>query len=140
MAQFSRQGSTTWQATVMGGPRDLVGRFVLADKVQVEDQAWWDRHPDIRVIIQCADHAGGGFGQRQPFRYPVQLRHFKVDARDTQGRQAALEAALPAVEAALREGKDVLLHCMNSFHRAPVVAAAFHKRLTGKPVQAGLYL
>ena len=46
-------------------------------------------------------------------------------------RQRELDQALPKIQEALLAGRDVIFHCNQSFHRAPVIAAAAYRRMTG---------
>ena len=128
----ARQGSTTWRANILGGPSDLTGNFILAERLQVESLDWWEHHGCIAVIIQCAGERSG-----QPFNYPARdATHMIVDPRDQSQRQTMLDAALLKVKGALRRGQNVLVLCEQSFRRGLVVAAALTKALTGTPAQA----
>ena len=110
----------------------MTGYFVLAERGQVEDPEWWERHTGITVIVQCAGARSG-----RQFNYPVRgLKHMIVDPRDQEQRQNMLTEAMYDVRDALKRNQEVLLHCEQSFHRALVVAAAFMKRLTGRHPQA----
>ena len=81
------------------------------------------------VVSKCT-------GAHQKFNYPpfaARSQRVRVDPRSGNSkRQLELDQALPTVQAALDRGEDVVVHCMQSFHRGPVVAAAVYKRLTGK--------
>ena len=55
----------------------------------------------------------------------------RVDPRSKTYRQRELDQALPKIQDALLAGQDVIFHCMQSFHRAPVTAAAAYRRVTG---------
>ena len=48
-----------------------------------------------------------------------------------QYRQRELDQAMQYIQKALDGGQDVIFHCMQSFHRAPVAAAAVYRRVTG---------
>ena len=67
---------------------------------------------------------------RRDFTYPLAARSqvgtfARVDARgDLERSKRALAALLPDAEEVLRSGYDVLVHCEQSVHRGPVVAAA----------------
>ena len=127
-----RQRETKFKAIVLGGPPLLRGNYILAERWQVESQAWWDHASgmNVGVIVQCTNAL-------QHFRYPNSVnaaisQHFRVDPMDVEHRQLMLNEALPSIEACLKEGKDVLFHCEWSVHRGPIVAAAATWRLTGK--------
>ena len=129
-----RQGSTTLATLVLGGPSELRGCVMLAERVQVEDSEWCERHPNIKMIVQCARHPRGA----QHFKYGVRQKvlHAVVDPRNARDRQSQLNHAMPDIYKFLKEGETVLFHCEQSFHRAPVVLAAVMKKLTGTKAQA----
>ena len=84
--------------------------------------------------MQCTDGS-------KAFKYPKQARGcriLRVDGRDNERRQKQLDEAIAAISQKLRE-HDVLFHCEQSFHRAPVVAAAVMQRVTGMLAQVGHY-
>ena len=60
-----------------------------------------------------------------------QVTHVRVDPRSPQYRQRELDQAMQYIQKALHGGQDVIFHCMKSFHRAPVAAAAVYRRVTG---------
>ena len=55
----------------------------------------------------------------------------RVDPRSATYRQLELDQALQKIQDALLAGQDVIFHCVQSFHRAPVTAAAAYRRVTG---------
>jgi len=83
----------------------------------------------VELIVQCT-------GPRQLFNYPPcaarsQVKHVRVDVRSETFRQRELDQAIKPIQDALLAGQDVIFHCMQSFHRAPVAAAAAYRRVTG---------
>ena len=81
------------------------------------------------LVVQCTT-------PHQNFNYPPSAaeghaRHVRVDPRSERYRQPELHAAMPYIRNALPNGQDVIFHCMQSFHRAPVTAAAAYRRVTG---------
>ena len=57
------------------------------------------------------------------------------------GRQEALLKVLPDIVATLVSGKNVAVHCLNSFHRGPIAVAAILKALFGfKPRRTLKYI
>ena len=129
-----RQGSTIVPVNLGGDVPQFHGNIIFAERCQVESGAWWSRHKDISLIVQCTD------GSRR-FKYPRQsqsCRILRVDGRDSERRQKQLDEAFAAISQKLQK-HDVLFHCEQSFHRAPVVAAAVMQRLTGMHAQAGHY-
>ena len=96
----------------------------------MESEEWWKEHGRmVEVVVQCT-------GPSQRFNYPPlaarsQVNHLRVDPRSETFRQRELDQAMQPIQNALLKGKDVIFHCMQSFHRAPVTAAAAYRRTTG---------
>ena len=127
MPKFKRQGSTILKLKVVDevGP-DLRGCFILADEQDVVDESWWDRHRDVGCIVNCLQHG-------QSVVYPSNCPTFDiayVDVRSKVHRDQDFQRALPMVRETLEEGKDVVVHCSQSYHRAPAVVAAFMQELS----------
>ncbi len=106
------------------------GKIIFAEKCQVESQQWWNEHGgNVRVFVQCTH-------PRAKYNYPPcaatsKIHHVRVDPRSSTYRQRELDQALPKIQEALLAGRDVIFHCNQSFHRAPVIAAAAYRRMTG---------
>ena len=104
--------------------------MLFAERCQVESEEWWSENGRmVELIVQCT-----GPGKR--FNYPPlaatsQVTHVRVDPRSPQYRQRELDQAMQYIQKALHGGQDVIFHCMQSFHRAPVAAAAAYRRVTG---------
>ena len=101
---------------------NLPGYLVLACRSQLEDRQWWQELPlPIAIVVD----ATGRDNKRGPFRYPPehQCQKLAVPVYWSDGRQARLEQALPAVLKALSENKAVAPHCNETYHRGPVLAA-----------------
>ena len=104
--------------------------MIFAERCQVESEEWWSENGRmVELIVQCT-------GPRQRFNYPPlaarsQVTHVRVDPRSPQYRQLELDQAMQYIQNALHGGQDVIFHCMQSFHRAPVAAAAVYRRVTG---------
>ena len=127
----ARQGSTIVPVNLSGGVPQFKGNIILAERCQVESGPWWQRHPDIGLIVQCTS------GSRR-FRYPKashKCRIVRVDARDPERRQAMLDKHFAAISQRL-ETPDVLILCEQPYHGALVAVAAIHQRLTGTSAQA----
>ena len=96
----------------------------------MESEEWWEEHGRmVEVVVQCTH-------PRQDFNYPQyaaksKVYRVRVDPRSKTYRQRELDQALPKIQDALLAGQDVIFHCMQSFHRAPVTAAAAYRRVTG---------
>ena len=104
--------------------------MIFAERCQVESEEWWSENGRmVELIVQCT-----GPGKR--FNYPPlaatsQVTHVRVDPRSPLYRQRELDQAIKPIQDALLAGQDVIFHCMQSFHRAPVAAAAAYRRVTG---------
>ena len=104
--------------------------MLFAEKCQVESEEWWKEHAlNVGLVVQCTT-------PHQNFNYPPRAaishaRHVRVDPRSERFRQRELDTAVPLIQTALINGQDVIFHCMQSFHRAPVTAAAAHRRVMG---------
>ena len=96
----------------------------------MESEEWWSENGRmVELIVQCT-----GPGKR--FNYPPlaatsQVTHVRVDLRSEKLRQRELDQAMQYILKALHGGQDVIFHCMQSSHRAPVAAAAAYRRVTG---------
>ena len=104
--------------------------MIFAERCQVESEEWWSENGRmVELIVQCT-------GPRKRFNYPPlaatsQVTHVRVDPRSREYRQLELDQAMQYIQKALHGGQDVIFHCMQSFHRAPVTAAAAYRRVTG---------
>ena len=104
--------------------------MIFAERCQVESEEWWSENGRmVELIVQCT-----GPGKR--FNYPPlaatsQVTQVRVDPRSPVYRQRELDQAMQYIQKALHGGQDVIFHCMQSFHRAPVTAAAAYRRVTG---------
>ena len=104
--------------------------MIFAEKCQVESEEWWKEHAKMaRLVVQCT-HPGITFNY-PPHAATSQTTHVRVDPRSERFRQRELDTAVPLIQTALINGQDVIFHCMQSFHRAPVAAAAAYRRATG---------
>ena len=96
----------------------------------MESEEWWKEHGRmVEVVVQCT-------GPSQRFNDPPcaarsQVKHVRVDPRSETYRQRELDQAMQPIQNALLAGQDVIFHCLQSFHRAPVAAAAADRRVTG---------
>ena len=104
--------------------------MIFAERCQVESEEWWlENGRMVEVVVQCT-------GPHQHFNDPPyvarsQVKHVRVDPRSETFRQRELDQAMHLIQKALLAGQDVILHCMQSFHRAPVAAAAAYRRVAG---------
>lgn len=126
----ARQPHTRINASLGAVPG--VGDIILAECCQVEDADWWEQHAKNAHTIVCCT------ADSHKFFYPHSIAATSqimwVDAREDNERirQYQLDLMTPRVGKALARGEDVVIHCRQAFHRAPVVAAALYQRLTGK--------
>ena len=127
------QVPTVFPATCCGGPARFDGRIFLADLAQVEAQMLWKTtFTNVRVIVCCLQQ---DFGVVYPKIATATSQLWFVDCRNDVLRHPDFMRTLPAVRKCLEEGRDVLIHCRESFHRAPIVSACFIYMLTGTPYQ-----
>ena len=96
----------------------------------MESEERWKEHGRmVEVVVQCTH-------PRAKYNYPPcaaksKVYRVRVDPRSKTYRQRELDQALPKIQEALLAGRDVIFHCNQSFHRAPVTAAAAYRRVTG---------
>ena len=104
------------------------GNLIFAERHQVSDNWFWETHcKKVAVTVQCTNN-------HTHFAYPglaAKSQRVRVDPRDGFHRQDQLDSAIGPISRALETGKDVLLHCNQSFHRAPVIGAAVCARVSG---------
>ena len=106
----------------------LQGNFIFGRIQEVQSGAFWEVEQNIGLIVNCS---------RDPrdAKYPasatsqIEVKHF--DVRSKEHRQEGFDSTWPAVLKCLLDGKDVLLHCQESFHRAPICWAAMYQRIAG---------
>ena len=120
---------TKFTANILGGPAKLRGKYILADIPQVCDPALWKTDfKDVGLVVCC-------LASWKEVEYPpqatAQSQLLRVDMRNKELRNPQFENALPLVEKTLEAGKDVLVHCKESYHRAPIAVAAFYRQTTG---------
>ena len=122
------QSWTTFPANSLGGPGRLTGSIILADLQQVQAQKLWEKtFSNVGLIVNCI-RQDFTVGYRKNATAKSQLVY--VDARNKELRHPEFMQALPRVRECLEQGKDVLIHCRESFHRAPIVTACFIYMLT----------
>ena len=93
----------------------LLGGFVFAERVEVDNAGWWRENADVAVLIQCSDMKAAHW------HYPAELtatsQLFRNDPREAKTRQDRLNNAMLVIEKAMQKGQWVLFHCELSFHR-----------------------
>ena len=132
----SRMGIQTWTifpANCLGGPKGLTGRIILADLQQVQAEELWEQpFSNVGLIVNCIRR---NFTVEYPKNIPAKSQLVFVDARNKELRHPEFMQALPRVRECLEQGKDVMIHCRESFHRAPIVTACFIYMMSGMSYQ-----
>ena len=123
------QSIPKFAATALGGPKRLRGNFLLADMAQVPRKELWENEfRNVRLVVNFIGH-------HHTVEYPKDIAATMevaiVDLRNKDLRHPHFTLALPRVEECLEGGADVLVHCRESYHRAPLATAAFIRMLTG---------
>lgn len=121
---------TKFAATSLGGPARLRGHIILCDLPTATSASFWEQETNIGAIVNCIGvrHGRGKIVYPRNAENPLVLF---VDARNSGTLGTAFEEAAKAAEKALEQGKDVLVHCRQTFHRGPGVAAGLLQRLCG---------
>ena len=123
------QEPTAFEANFLGGPSWLKGSYILAELPQVCNAALWKTDfKNVGVVVSCVAE---WVDVEYPPQCTAQSQLLRVDMRNKALRNPQFEKALPLVEKALEAGKDVLVHCRESWHRAPIAVAAFYYKTTG---------
>ena len=124
------QRQRTTKFDPFSGEKPAHGHMIFAERCQVESEEWWKEHAlMVELVVQCTP-------ARTTFNYPPsaansQADHVRVDPRSERFRQPELDKAMPYIQRARANVQDVIFHCMQSFRRAPVAAAAAYRRVTG---------
>ena len=123
------QSFTKVPSTCCGGSSLLKGHIILAALDEVVSPSFWEANPNIGAIVNCLHHADEvQYPQHSATsqRYSIEVRHHNESTRSLQ-----FEHAYPNVAGCLTAGQDVVVHCRESYHRAPLVAAMLLSRATG---------
>ena len=109
-------------ATVLPALRTGHGRIILADREEVESDAFW-HSGEGRGAGGCAAAVGKGTAA---YAYPAAAPRLRgtVSVTWASGRDQQLCAAIPWMRGVLESGQDLVLHCNQSVHRGPLLAAA----------------
>ena len=88
--------------------------FVLADRDQVENPQWC-RQQDPKVVVSCVGH------RTLPYSYGFEPSVTKAEVAVCHHgtRDATLNLCIHDIVAALSQGRSVVVHCNQSFHRGP---------------------
>ena len=98
--------------------------FILADREQVQDPDFVSDYK-IGLFIRCVGV------HTDTYKYPPGIPTQEFAVSWANGRTNHLELCLPMVLQALSQGKFVVVHCNQSFHRGPVGLIAILCRLVG---------
>jgi hypothetical protein len=121
---------TKFAAIALGGPSRLKGHIILCDLPTATSASFWEEEKNIGAIVNCIGVRRGRGKVVYPRVAGDPLVSF-VDARESGSLGAAFEEAAKVAAKALEEGKDVLIHCRQTFHRGPGVAAGLLQKLCG---------
>ena len=126
-----KQRPTRFPALCLGGPQKYKGCFVLGDAAQVSTPEFWSEFSNIRLTINCI---GSDKGVQYPSNAAISQVHF-VNMRSKDNRHPNFMDSLDKVRNCLGFGNDVLVHCRESFHRAPICLATYMQQICGVPYQ-----
>jgi|SouAtlMetagenome_1021521.scaffolds.fasta_scaffold00228_9 hypothetical protein len=121
---------TVLSATALGGPSDITGNFVIAPLRCVQDREFWRVHRRITCIINCKGRHNGK-GPWYPREALAQATVIHIDVDAPAGLDIHFAMAKSMAEITLKDGKDVLVHCQQSFHRCPPICAGLYQSICG---------
>ena len=121
---------TVLSATALGGPSDITGNFVIAPLHCVQNREFWRVHRNITCIINCTGRHNGQ-GPWYPREARDQTTVIHIDLHDHKGLEIAFAMAKSMAEITLKDNKDVLVHCQQSYHRCPPVCAGLYQSICG---------
>ena len=133
------QPYTKFHAAVLGGHTDLQGHFLFGRIDEVESDEFWRKEKNIGLILTCTRYANDP-------RYPswatkdIKKAHWNIRDPNPKRCQKAFDTVWPLVLECLLDGKDVLFHCQESFHRAPIVYACIFQAITGESYKVVLVI
>jgi hypothetical protein len=115
-------------ATALGGPPEFTGNFILADLATVTGLPFWEEHKNIGLIVNCIGKRYGTSKAIYPKESGRPLAVF-VEVRNSRTLSSAFDTAANLARRELGKGKDVLVHCRETFHRGPGVCAGIMQKL-----------
>ena len=121
------QSYTKIGARCLGGSVRLSGYVLFARADEVTNEEFWKKEKNIGLIVSCVRNP-------RDVRYPaatsqIEVIHFDIRSKDK--RQQHFDECWPKVEACLLRGEDVLFHCQESYHRAPICWACCYQQIAG---------
>ena len=81
---------------------------------------------DVGLIVKCS-------GKHNHPNYPRNVYWLELPVNNPALRAGALERIVDEMKEVLQNGKNVIVHCNKSFHRAPTGAAALLSQITRLP-------
>ena len=128
-AQQSRNSVSVLPGDILGGPaRFRRGNFILAPlDIVMTDEFWRVHGSEIGMIVNCIGVRHG----RDEVKYPPAAAKASVYFVDAHNKSLAqdFERSCPEVKRQLESGRDVLVHCRETFHRGPAVWAGYQVRI-----------
>ena len=112
----SGQVRPVWAPDVGCPNVEKVGFFLLL--IEQAENANFVRENNIGLMVTVL-----GPGSQKP-KYPTGVKHVDFLVTYAGGRKEQLKVALPLIVAAFSQGLNVAVHCLSSFHRAPLALCA----------------
>ena len=106
------------------------GNIILTDLPTVASPGFWVAHPNVAVTVNCIGQRHGAHRVTYPEESANSLKVY-VDVRSVANLPIQFAKAAPRVEKTLENGMDVVMHCRESYHRAPGIVVAMLVRLRG---------
>jgi hypothetical protein len=108
----------------------LKGNFLLANLGMVTNSEFWTNNPNIGCVVNCIGLRHGHQRAIYPDEAAKSLKLY-INTRNPAELPVHFARVAPTVEAHLEKGQDVVVHCRETFHRAPAVFAGLITRLCG---------
>ena len=120
---------TILPGNLLNGPKRLAGgNFILAAlNTVMTDEFWTDYGHNVGMIVNCIGERQG----RMKIVYPELAAKSQVYYIDAHSNNFAEQftRSCPAVQKTLERKQDVVVHCRESFHRAPAIWAGYQVRI-----------
>ena len=111
----------------------------MADLPTVQNPDFWSINRNIGCLVNCI---GERYGKLRVDYAPLAAssQKFYIDVRNPVNLPVQFAKSVAQVEKTLTQGYDVVVHCRETFHRAPAVWAGYCTRLCGVNYQAAILL
>ena len=131
MPRDGRNGQvyTKIPASAFAGSVRLTGNIILAQVPEVLSDGFWEKERNVGVIVNCMRDFDQSMYPQSAAISQKFLYHF--DVRSKEWRQKGYDDLFELVADCLLDGQDVLFHCQQSYHRAPICVATIMQRITG---------